>query len=137
MHGSTQAMVDYLVEKLVEKDIMVKLFNLSKSDIGELAISLVDAKTIVLGSPTILGGAHPKVIYAAYITNALKPKARCVSIIGSFSWGGKMVEQLLGLIPNLEADILDPVIVKGFPTSNDYQALDKLAESIAKKHKKL
>jgi flavorubredoxin len=137
MHGSTRKMVEYLVDALTEKGVTVKLFNLSVTDIGELAISLVDAATIVIGSPTVLGGAHPNVIYAAYLANALRPKTKFVSIVGSYSWGGRMVQQLAELIPKLEVEILDPVVIKGSPKAEDFEALDKLAASIAEKHKNL
>jgi len=137
MHGSTREMVYYLLEALVERGVTVKLFNLVATDIGELAISLVDAATIVIGSPTVLTGAHPNVVYAAYLANALRPKTKFVSIIGSYGWGGKMVQQLAGLIPNLKVEILDPVVVRGYPKDEDFEALDRLAAAIAEKHKVL
>src|SRR3972149_11561214 len=59
MHGSTALMVDYLVDALIDRGIIVKPFNLTKTDLGELAISLIDAATIVVASPTVLAGAHP------------------------------------------------------------------------------
>jgi len=58
-HGSVKRMVDYFIDALIERDITVKPFNLPVTDIGELAIALVDAATVVIGTPTILAGAHP------------------------------------------------------------------------------
>ena len=137
MHGSTREMVERLVDALIENGVTVKPFNLAVTDIGELAMSLVDAATIVIGSPTVLGGAHPNVVYAAYLANALRPEAKFVSIIGSYGWGGKMVQQLAGLIPNLKVEIIDPVVIKGRPKDEDFEALNKLAVAIAEKHKSL
>jgi flavorubredoxin len=137
MHGSTRVMVNYLVDALVEQGVTVEQFNLAATDIGKLAMALVDAATIVIGSPTVLTGAHPNVIYATYLANALRPKAKFVSIIGSYGWGGKMVKQLAGMIPNLKVEVLDPVVVKGYPRDEDFAALDKLAATIAEKHKTL
>jgi len=137
MHGTTRVMVHYLMDALVVKGITVKLFNLAVTDIGELAMSLVDAATIVIGSPTVLGGAHPKVVYAAYLANALRPKAKFASIIGSYGWGGKMVPQLAGLISNLKVEVLEPVVIKGYPQAEDFEALDELATTIAQKHSTL
>ena len=134
MHGTTRVMVDYLVDALIEKGVTVEKFNLATTDIGKLAMSLVDAATIVIGSPTVLAGAHPNVVYAAYLANALRPKTKFVSIIGSYGWGGKMVKQLAGMIPNLKVEILDPVVIKGAPRDMDFVALDKLATTIAEKH---
>jgi flavorubredoxin len=135
MHGSTRRMVAYLVENLTRKGITVKQFDLAVSDIGKLAMALVDAATIVIGTPTVLTGPHPNAAYAAFLANAIKPKAKFASVIGSYGWGGKAVERIAAMIPNLKVEILDPVIIKGYPKETDFQALDKLADAIAAKHK--
>jgi flavorubredoxin len=135
MHGSTEKMVEYLVSALAEKGVTVHQFNLAVTDIGKLAITLVDAATVVIGTPTVHVGPHPNVFYAAYLANALRPKLKFASIIGSYGWSSKAVEQIAGLIPNLKVEILDPVLCKGFPREADFRALDNLAATIAEKHK--
>jgi flavorubredoxin len=134
MHGSTKKMVDHFVEALVDRGITVKQFDLARTDIGKLAMALVDAATIVIGSPTVIVGPHPKVVYATYLANILRPKAKFASIIGSYGWGGRMVEQIKDLLSGLKVELLDPVVVKGFPKEEDSKALDKLADDIARKH---
>ena len=135
MHDSTREMVKFLVESLAQKGVTVKRFDLTVTDIGKLAMSLVDAATIVLGTPTILAGPHPNVAHAAFLANALRPNIKFASIIGSYGWGGKTVEVLTGMIPNLKVEVLEPVLCKGYPRETDFNALDKLAETIAQKHK--
>jgi flavorubredoxin len=135
MHGSTREMVSYLVNALTRIKITVYQFELTGSDIGKIAMSLVDAATIVIGTPTVLTGPHPSAAYVAILANALKPKAKFASIIGSYGWGGKTVETLAGMLPNLKVEILDPVLVKGFPREDDFKALDTLAATIEQKHK--
>jgi flavorubredoxin len=135
MHGSTQKMVEYLVGALADRGVTVKQFNLSVADIGKLAMALVDAATMVVGTPTVFVGPHPNVAYAALLANALRPKLQFVSVIGSYGWGSKAVEQLKGMIPNLKVEVLDPVISKGFPKEPDFRSLDNLANTIAEKHK--
>ena len=137
MHGSTKKMVEYLTSALIERDIAVKPFNLTVTDIGELAIELVDAATIVIGSPTVLTGPHPAVASAAFLANMIKPKARFATVIGSYGWAGKLVERIAGMIGNLKVELLPPVMVKGFPKENDFRALDELADAILEKHKSL
>ncbi len=137
MHGSTKRMADYLVGTLAEQGVTVSLFDLSVTDIGKLAISLVDAATIVIGTPTVQIGPHPLVFYAAHLANALRPKLKFASIIGSYGWSSKAVEQIAALIPNLTVEILTPVLCKGFPKSADFQALDVLAAAIVAKHQEL
>lgn len=134
MHGSTKAMVDYLVSALADKGITVHLFDLAVADIGKLAIALVDARSIVIGTPTVHVGPHPAVFYAAHLANALRPKLKFASIVGSYGWNSKAVEQIASLIPNLKVEILNPVLCKGYPRDEDLAALDKLAGAFAEKH---
>jgi flavorubredoxin len=134
MHGSTAAMVEHLVANLTGRGIVVKPFNLIKTDLGELAMALVDAATVVIGSSTILAGAHPLAFNAANVINMLRPKTKFVSIVGSYGWGGKMVEELAGLLHNLKAETISPVIARGYPKAADLAALDALADQIHKKH---
>ncbi len=137
MHESTKKMVEHLSNALIRRGIVVRQFNLPATDLGRLAIALVDAATIVLGSPTVLTGAHPKAAYAAFVANALRPKTRFASVIGSFGWGGKMVEQLAGLLTNMKVELLTPVIAKGQPKEPEYLALDTLADQILAKHREI
>jgi len=135
MHGSTQKMVEYFVGALADRGVTVKQFNLAATDIGKLAMALVDAATMVIGTPTVLVGPHPNVAHAAFLANALRPRLQFISIIGSYGWGSKAVEQLAGMIPNLKAEVLAPVISKGLPREENFTALDNLASTIAEKHK--
>jgi flavorubredoxin len=137
MHESTQKMVEYLVEALIERNIGVQQFNLPVSDLGEMVIELVDAATVILGSPTVLVGAHPSAVYCAALMNALRPKTKFAGIIGSFGWGSKMVEQLTGLMSNLKAEMFEPVLARGAATEEGYTALDELADNILQKHRAL
>ena len=135
MHESTRLMVDHLVSALAERGVGVEQFNLCVTDIGKLAMALVDAGTIVVGTPTILAGPHPYAAYAVFLANAIRPKAKFLSIIGSYGWGGKTVEILAGMIPNLKVEVIEPVLCKGKPSEGDFEALDNLAIAISEKHK--
>jgi flavorubredoxin len=137
MHGSTERMVEHFIDALIARSITVKPFNLTKTDIGELAISLVDAATIVIATPTVLVGPHPAAVYATYLANALRPKTKYASVIGSFGWGSKMLEQITGMLGNFKVELLAPVIVKGYPTTADLVSLDRLADMILKGHKSI
>jgi len=137
MHGSTRKMVDHLSGALIERGVNVKPFNLTQTDIGELAYSLVDAATVVVATPTVLFGPHPQVVHATYLANLLKPKVRFASVIGSFGWGGKSAETIVKMLDHLKVEILEPVIIKGMPDEAAVVALNRLADDIAKKHKEI
>lgn len=134
MHGSTDKIAQYFINSLIEKGVIVESFNLADADIGELAMSLVDAATVVLGTPTVLIGPHPKAVFAAYLVKVLRPKVKFLSLIGSYGWGTKVVQQVAEMLGSLNAEIIEPVIVKGYPKDPDFVLLDELAEKIKSKH---
>jgi len=136
MHGSTKLMVDRLVNKLAEEGVETFQFDLSATDIGKLAIALVDAATVVIATPTLHGGPHPNVAYAAMLANALRPKAKFAALIGSYGWGEKgTIDKLVAAIPNLKVEVLGTVFQKGLPRPETYDVIDQLAVTIAQKHK--
>jgi flavorubredoxin len=134
MYGSTQKMVSHLVDALTERGVEVRPFDMTGEDAGNLAIALVDAATIVFATPTVLSGAHPNVAYAAFLTNALRPKTKFAGIIGSYSWGGKAVEQIKGILSSVKLEFFEPVLVKGYPREKDFALLSELAQKIKESH---
>ncbi|MBN1826507.1 MAG: FprA family A-type flavoprotein [Candidatus Eisenbacteria bacterium] len=134
MHGSTEKMVLRLIGALADRGVRVRPVDVSVTSVGKLAAEMVDCATIVIGTPVVLGGAHPTAAYAAYLANALKPKARFVSVVGSYGWGGRAIEQIDRLMPSLKLETLEPVVCKGDPDEEALRAVDDLAERIAAKH---
>jgi len=137
MHGSTAIMVERLVNALSERGITVFPFNMATADIGKLAMSLVDAATLIVAAPTVHVGPHPMVLDAVVLANALRPKVRFASIVGSYGWAGKMADVLKAAMPNLKVELLPAVICKGLPKPSDLEAIDKLADAVAAKHREL
>jgi flavorubredoxin len=137
MHGSTDKMVERMVSALEKHGMKVKPYNLSKTDIGELAMDLVDASAIVIATPYVLAGPHPKALEIAYLAGALRPKTKLAAIMCSYGWGGQGVEILKSVMPGLQAELLPPLMVKGLPREADYKAVEELAEAIVKKHREL
>jgi flavorubredoxin len=135
MHGSTRKMVEYVVGALTENGVSVHQFDLAVADLGKLAISLVDAATIILGAPTVHVGPHPAIVYAAYLANALRPKVKYASIIGSYGWASRTIDKIVDSIANLKVELIEPVLCKGYPVTEDFIALDRLVNQVVRKHR--
>jgi flavorubredoxin len=95
---------------------------------------IISLSGVPFSASSIRAQIYPEEDEHESMTNAIRPKAKFLSIIGSYGWGGKTVETLSGMIPNLKVDVLEPVLAKGVPTEKDLRALDNLGETIAKKH---
>ena len=134
MYDSTKYMIDYLSEKLEAKGIKILKFDIIDDDLGDLAMALVDAATIVLGTSMVLAGPHPAAVNIAYLASILRPKAKFATIVGSYGWGGNLFGLIADLLKPLKLDVIEPLQVKGKPTEADLAKLDEIAETIYQKH---
>ena len=134
MYGSVEEMINYLAEKLNAAGIQTLKHDIVSDDLGDLAMALVDAKTIVLGASMVLCSPHPAAANAAYLVNILNPKAKFATIIGSYGWGGDLVGKLTNIMSNLKVELIEPVLIKGKAKADTFQKLDEMAKAIIEKH---
>ncbi len=137
MYQSTKEMIDYLSEKLESKGVKTFKFDIVDDDLGDLAMALVDAASIVMGTSMVLAGPHPASVNVAYLAAALRPKAKFASLVGSYGWGGKLFDLIAQLLAPLKLDLVEPLQVKGKLKEDDFKKLDEMAESIFEKHKSI
>ena len=100
---------------------------------GHMATDLVDAAALIIAGPTVLIGPHPASAYTAVLFNALKPRVNVFGYMGSFGWGGKAAETIEALTPNIKADRMDSLLVKGLPTEADNETIIAWANELADK----
>jgi flavorubredoxin len=137
MHGSTENIAHYFADCLMQKNVSVKPFNLISASLGEIALALVDAATVIIASPAVLMGPHPNIVYATYLISTLKPKTKYVGILGSFGWGNKMVDQITNILQDLGVEFLPPLLIKGHPREQEYSEIQRFATLIEEKHRLL
>ncbi len=137
MYESTKEMIDYLSKKLESKGIQTFKFDMVEDDLGDLAMTLVDAATIVMGTSMVLAGPHPVSVNVAYIASVLRPKAKFASLLGSYGWGGKLFDLIAQILAPLKLDLIEPLQIKGKLKEDDYKKLDEMAENICEKHKSI
>ena len=133
MWGSTEKMAHTLWEALVEKGVDVRIFDITNTDIGHIAKELVDTPVIVVGAPTVLGGAHPVAAYAASLVKTLRAPTNYVAVLSSYGWSGGAVKALADIVSGTKIEILGAVDVKGPPKQEDLVKVLELADRIAEK----
>ena len=137
MYNSTKEMIDYLSDKLEAKGVKTFKFDIVDDDLGDLAMQLVDAATIAMGTSMVLAGPHPMAVNVAYLAAVLRPKAKFATLLGSYGWGGKLFDVIADMLAPLKLDLVEPLQIKGKPTADDFKKLDVMAESIYEKHKSI
>lgn len=135
MHESTEIIAKYLLDSLSKNsNIEVKLFDLSVAN--DFIYELVDAKTILFGSPTFLTKMHPFAKLSVNLVTALKPKIKYLGLFGSYGWGSMIIKEFQDETKSMNIEMFSPVLIKGIPKDKDYLELDKFIKEIEEKHKK-
>ena len=134
-HGSTKLMAEHLKAALEKRGVKVALKDLIGLPLNELAGVLTDAATIVLGSSVIMAALHPLAVYAAFLLDRLKPKAKFAAVIGSYGWSPNPLKNAAELLPSWKVEVVGAVIAKGHPGAEAMKELDALADTIAAKHR--
>jgi flavorubredoxin len=137
MWGSTDRMAKAMAEALENRGIETVVFNLQGADVGDLARELVDARALVLGSPTVLGGLHPLAAYALSLVKVLRPPFKFGAFIGSYGWGGGALRQVQEQVGPLKIEVVGAVDVHGSPGDEDMAHVAELARQLSLKIKGL
>ncbi|NHV46061.1 MAG: FprA family A-type flavoprotein [Candidatus Verstraetearchaeota archaeon] len=135
MWNNTDTMVKQIADTLLSEGIEVTFHNLVVADIGDIAKDFVDSRAIVLGAPTVLGGAHPLAVYATYLLKALRPPIKFAIILSSYGWGGGAIRQIQEILNGFKIDIVGTLEINGPPTEEHIQQIIKIAKDLAKKIK--
>jgi flavorubredoxin len=135
MWNSTQKMVDPMADILASEGIEVAKHNLAVTDIAEVAKDLVDSRAIVLGTPTVLGGAHPLAVYATYLVKVLHPPAKYGVVLSSYGWAGGAVKHVQEILGQTKMEIVGAVDVNGPPSDEDIGKIVELGKTLANKIK--
>jgi len=135
MWNSTEKMIRPLADTLASEGIELALHNLSVADIGDIAKDLVDSRAIVLGTPTVLNGAHPLAVYAAYLVKALKPPTKYAVILSSYGWAGGAIKHVQETLGSTKMEIVGAMEVNGPPAENDIDKIVEFGKTLAKKIK--
>ncbi len=136
MWGSTEMMARAITEGVASQNVDVKLMKLRVADTAEIITEILDAKAIVLGSPTLHNGMFPTMGgFLTHITG-LKPRGKLWSFFGSYGWGGGAVNNMIEIAKKAGFNIYEPSIqVKFVPDQEDLKKCFEFGIKIAAKIK--
>ena len=107
MWGSTQKMALAIVNGIVGEGVDVKLFNLTASDKSDVIKEVLDAKALIVGSPTLNNGMFPSVAEFLCYLKGLKPKNKIGAAFGSHGWGGGAVKAVQQELEQTGVEFID------------------------------
>ncbi|MCJ7521664.1 MAG: FprA family A-type flavoprotein, partial [Dehalococcoidia bacterium] len=74
MWGSTEKMAHALADGIISENVETRLYNLTQSDKSDIIKEVLDARVLLVGSPTLNNGIFPSVAGFLCYLKGLKPK---------------------------------------------------------------
>jgi anaerobic nitric oxide reductase flavorubredoxin len=94
MWGSTERLAKSLLKGLSEEGVEVRLLHLRSNHRSDIIEEMLDAKGILLGSPTLNNGMFPTMGDFLTYMKGLKPPGKVFGLFESYGWGGGALKEM-------------------------------------------
>ncbi len=134
MWNSTAKMAREIAKGIEYQGVHVRLMNTRKCHRSDIMTEVLDAKAVVVGSPTINNGIFPVIADVVTYIKGLRPKNRLAAAFGSYGWSGEAVKILEKEFESMKLDIIEEGFkVQYVPDKNDLVKCFELGASIGQK----
>ncbi len=133
MWHSTQKLAGALAEGLEVEGVSTFVGSLQATHISDIMTHVLEARGILLGSPTLNSHMLPSMAGAVTYLSGLKPRDRLGLAFGSYGWGNQGVRDLTAAIERLDWEMpVDSVAVQWRPTDDDLAAARRAGAEFAR-----
>jgi flavorubredoxin len=131
MWGSTGKMAQEIAESVAAQGVEVKLMPLSGSHRSDVAMEVLEAGALLVGSPTINQQMFPTVADVMCYLKGLKPKNLIGQVFGSYGWGGESIKLLQKELTEMSVELIDePAKVQYVPNDEALNSCHELGIKI-------
>ncbi|NPU88944.1 MAG: anaerobic nitric oxide reductase flavorubredoxin [Fervidobacterium sp.] len=108
MWNNTKILAEKIAEgiRLADPDVVVKVYNLAKSDENDLITEVFKSKTVIIGSPTISNSILHSVAGFIHLMKELKFKGKKAAAFGCYGWSGESVKVINELMANAGFEVV-------------------------------
>ena len=134
MWRSTERMAYAICDGITRNGVEARLFQMRRSDFAEVLKEILDAKAVIVGSPTLNSSMFPTISAFINYVAGLRPKGKIWSSFGSYGWGGGAVRAINNQLKESRFDVLEPSLqIRYAPTDEELQKCIEFGEKIAEK----
>lgn len=106
MWHSTEKMADAIIAGIDEADVLARPMKLRVWDRSDIMTEVLDAKAVVVGSPTLNNGIFPSVADFLTYMKGLRPQNKLGAAFGSFGWSGESIKVIRSELEGMKFDMM-------------------------------
>lgn len=109
MWNGTRLLAEKIAEgiELADSDVVVKVFNLAKSDHNDLITEVFKSKTVVIGSPTVSNSILHTMAGYIHFMKEMKFKNKKAAAFGCYGWSGESVKVINELLTSAGFEVVN------------------------------
>jgi anaerobic nitric oxide reductase flavorubredoxin len=136
MWHSTDKMARAIANGIASEGVDVKMVKLRSSPNSEAITEVLDAKAVLVGSPTLNNQMFPTLSSFLTYATGLKPKGKLWGFFGSYGWGGGAVRGMIEMVKKAGFDVMEPGLeIKFVPDNDDLKRCVEFGRQVAQKIK--
>ena len=108
MWNSTKAMAEAIAEGIADQGVRVRPIHIRSSHRSDIMTEVLDAKAVIVGSPTLNNQMFPTVADTLCYMKGLKPVDKIGGAFGSYGWSGESVKLVKAELEAMQFDIIEP-----------------------------
>jgi flavorubredoxin len=136
MWGSTEQMAKAIYQGLAEEGVPAKLYRLAVSDNSDIVQELLEARGLLVGSPTLNNGVLPSVAEFSTYIKGLRPRGRIAAVFGSYGWGkGAATKALTADLQVAGMEVDEELQVQFVPDQDALKHCEALGRRVAERIK--
>jgi len=136
MWGSTERMAAAICRGLMEEGVSTKMYRLRGADRSDIVQEVLEARGLVLGSPTLNNGVFPSVAEFSCYIKGLRPKGRLAAVFGSYGWGkGATTKALTADLQAAGMEVMEELQVQFVPDGDALKHCEELGRRMAQRIK--
>ncbi|MEW6081774.1 MAG: flavodoxin domain-containing protein [Bacillota bacterium] len=136
MWESTAKMGYAILQGFVDEGVEAKLYAISSSDRNDIIKEILDARMVVVGSPTINKDFLATVGPLLDDLKGLRPKAKLGAAFGSYGWSGESIKNIEERLASAGVTIAEPGLrFKWVPTEDELERSREYGRNLARRLK--
>lgn len=108
MWHSTQMMAEEIAAGIADAGVMATPMSIRHCHRSDIITAAMEAKAIVVGSPTLNNNVFPSLMDVLTYMKGLKPKNKIGAAFGSYGWSGEAVKLINAELEAMKFDVVDP-----------------------------
>jgi flavorubredoxin len=133
MWGSTEQLAYALAEGVESEGVPVTMGNLDTTHVSDLMTHLLEARGVLVGSPTLNSGVFPSVAGAMTYLAGLKPRNRIGLAFGSYGWGKHGISGVAEFMDGMGWEQpVEPLAVQWVPGESELVAAQEAGAEFAR-----